>query len=936
MAGTMLAMILLGGTLAGPLLIPLALATTGFWIWMLVDNAKRIWPSRGSGEGCALRAAGMIAVILLPLCSLGQANYTMLQGEVPPIVPSLQPMGVLSPTNTLTLTIGLRLNDSVGLSNFLAAVYDPSSSSFRKFLTPQQFTDRFGPSEQDYESVIAFAEASGLQVVATSSNRIILEVAGTVSSVQTAFGMTIRIYKDPAEARTFHAPDTEPQVPSVLPIADIAGLDSYGIAWPAGHLRPPSVPTKADGSGPGGAYMGYDFRRAYVPEVSLTGSGQTVGLLELDGYYANDIANYETQAGLPGVPLSNILLDGVTGHPSAIPNQVMEVSADIELAVAMAPGLSEVIVYEGTEFAHVLNEMAFPTRGEITPNQISCSWEWTWSPDRATIDALLQDLAAQGVAFFAASGDSEAWCGEIWAPSDDPWATVVGGTTLSMNGSGGSWSWEEVWNPGNGLGSGGGISTDFAIPSYQSKDQEYLPFVGGSVTYRNIPDVAMVADNVWVIYNDGWSNPAYGTSLGAPLWAGFAALINQRATQTGLRVGFLNPLLYSIGEGSGYSTSFHNNQTGNNNNSCNGFSTFPGYYDLCKGWGTPKGGNLISAIMPPEFTLTGPMTTARDFHTAILLQNGLVLVAAGANGSGINATAESYNPATGTWTGAGSLSVGRSSFTATLLQNGKVLVAGGQQPGGVVLADAELYDPGIGKWRPTGPMSVGRWGHTATLLPGGLVLVAGGQGSGSASLASAELYDSTTGTWTSTLNTMNAARYNHTATLLPNASVLVAGGEANLTALASAELFSTKNSSWTTAGSLNVARYGHSASLLSNGLVLVTGGASASGYLAGAELYDRSTGAWTATGSMNGSRFFHTATLLPNGQVLITGGYGGAGYLDSAELYDPAAAGWAVTASMNSPRFGHTATLLPDGQVLAAGGFSGTAILSSVELYTPY
>jgi hypothetical protein len=169
-----------------------------------------------------------------------------------------------------------------------------------------------------------------------------------------------------------------------------------------------------------------------------------------------------------------------------------------------------------------------------------------------------------------------------------------------------------------------------------------------------------------------------------------------------------------------------------------------------------------------------------------LLPSGQVLVAGGRGDTGTLASAELYDPASGTWTATGSLNTARAyGDTATLLPSGQVLVAGGVGNSGF-LASAELYDPASGTWTATGSLLRWRYGHTATLLPNGKVLVAGGQGD-TGTLASAELYDPASGTWSAT-GSLGTDREFHTATLLPNGNVLVAGGS-NGRALASAELY---------------------------------------------------------------------------------------------------------------------------------------------------
>ena len=288
------------------------------------------------------------------------------------------------------------------------------------------------------------------------------------------------------------------------------------------------------------------------------------------------------------------------------------------------------------------------------------------------------------------------------------------------------------------------------------------------------------------------------------------------------------------------------------------------------------------------FVLTGSLNTARYYYTATLLNNGLVLIAGGLGSSAVLASAELYNPATGTFTPTGSLNAGRAVHTATLLNNGMVLIAGGNLP---PLASAELYNPTTGAFTPTGSLNYARVEHTATLLNNGMVLIAGGQGvvpiPGGQSfpgLASAELYNPATGTFTAT-GSLNGARFQHSATLLNNGMVLIGGGQdQNSAYLASAELYNPTTGAFTGTGSLNYALVGHTATLLNNGMVLIAGGTFGA---ISAELYDPATGTFTATGILNVARVVHKATLLDNGIVLVAAGFGEVGVISSAELYEP-------------------------------------------------
>ena len=552
------------------------------------------------------------------------AGMKTLHGHIPAAVSRLQAKGQLPAETNINLAIGLPLRNTETLTNLLRQVYDPSSPGYyHHYLTPAEFTAQFGPTEQDYQKVMDFARQNGLTVTGTHPNRMLLDVSGKASDVERAFHLTLRTYRHPVENRDFFAPDSDPSVPATLPVQDISGLDNYGWSHPKYRLKPVSTSPKVapnsmskatTGSGPSGNYMGNDFRNAYVPGTSLNGAGQTLGLYEEDGYLLSDINAYETLAGLTSVTtLTNVLLDGISGLPSGNGGEI-EVSLDIEMAVSMAPGLSKVIVYEGPfGFQNdILNRMA----SDDLAQQLSCSWGWLGGPS-ATTDQIFQQMALQGQTFFNASGDGDAFTPGVNsvngvdnpntfnAPSDSPYITQVGGTTLTMNGAGASYASETVWNWDirygplyDGTGSSGGISSYYSIPTWQSDVNMTVP--QGSTTFRNTPDVALTADDVLVIADGGVEYIGVGgTSCAAPLWAGFTALVNQLAAANGKSAaGFINPALYSIASGPNYAGYFHDVTTGNDtwSQSPNLFYATNGY-DLCDGLGTPNGTNLINALV---------------------------------------------------------------------------------------------------------------------------------------------------------------------------------------------------------------------------------------------------------------------------------------------------------------------------------------------------
>ncbi|MGA9673666.1 MAG: protease pro-enzyme activation domain-containing protein, partial [Terracidiphilus sp.] len=549
----------------------------------------------------------LLTVLILMVLNIGQAQQSVqvLHKHVRSAVSDGQAavVGLLPPEKQLNLSIVLPLRNQAELTSLLGRLYDPSSPDYRHFLSVDQFTEQFGPTVEDYEAVVSFAEANGFVVTDRPANRLVVPISGSVAEINNAFNLRMSVYQHPTEDRTFFSPDREPSLNLNVPVAHIVGLNNFSL--PQSMLRVlqgGAAPADITGSGPGGSYLGSDMRAAYYGGTTLTGNGQAVGLLEFGGYNLSDVTATFTNANQSySVPVNNVLLDGATGGPFG---DDAEQVLDIVQAIGMAPGLSQVRVYigQGLDDANIFNKMA----AENICKQLSVSWGW-YPDDPSTDDIFFQEFAAQGQSVLIASGDEGAFdvaVSPYLYPSEDAYVTSVGGTHLTTNGAGGDWVAETVWNS-EAHGSGGGISLD-GIPIASWQAGVATTANGGSTTLRNQPDVAMEGDYDNYYCRLGSCAPgAAGTSFAAPRWAAFIALVNQQAVEAGNApsggIGFINPAIYTIGAGSSYDSDFHDITSGNNltANQPVWFSATPGY-DLTTGWGSANGQNLIDALAGPQ------------------------------------------------------------------------------------------------------------------------------------------------------------------------------------------------------------------------------------------------------------------------------------------------------------------------------------------------
>ena len=304
----------------------------------------------------------------------------LLTGHVPTAVPNLQPVGRLAGSTRLKLSINLPLHNGAVLTNLLEQLYDSASPIYHQYLSPEEFDARFGPTEQEYQALTDWAARNGFAVTALHPNRMLLEVSASVADIERALQVTMRTYAHPTEQRSFFAPDNEPSVEAGIPILYIGGLDNFARPHPK-NLRHSALKSARNatpqmiGSGPDGNLAGFDYRAAYAPDVTLTGTGQMVGLLEFDGYYPGDITSYESQTGVSNVALQVVLLDGFNGVPTiGLNSGNAEVALDIEMVISMAPGLSKVVVFEADPNNGLPNDVLQAMSTNTLIKQFSCSW----------------------------------------------------------------------------------------------------------------------------------------------------------------------------------------------------------------------------------------------------------------------------------------------------------------------------------------------------------------------------------------------------------------------------------------------------------------------------------------------------------------------------------------------------------------------------------
>ncbi|MFI9388498.1 protease pro-enzyme activation domain-containing protein [Kutzneria sp. NPDC052558] len=519
----------------------------------------------------ALVAPLAIAAVAAPVALAAPAPRVTLATDTVSGLQQAQSLGAVPSDQKVSVAVSLNLRNSAELDRTIAAVNDPHSAQYGRFLTPEQFTARFGPTSDQVDRVTNYLRGQGLSVDSVSGNHLTVDASGPAAAVQKAFGTTLQNYRD--GARSFYANASAPSLPAELSgvVLDVAGLNNRQIRVHHGAVSPHA--------GPGGGFTPTQLKGAYDVSSTYNGTGQTVALWEFDGFQQANITKYDTNYAT-GSPTPTV--QKVSGGSGALGDGQVEVELDIEAVQAIAPK-ANITVFEApnTDQGEVdLANAVVASKIPVTSISWGLSEKGRTTSGIQAVDNVFKQGAAQGQSFFAASGDSGSddngdGSTSVDYPASDPYVTGVGGTNLSTSTTT-SWKSETAWN-----GSGGGVSSVFALPSFQSGVKV------GTSGKRQVPDVSAQGGPTGIsVYTQGQWTSVYGTSGAAPIWAGVATVYNQAAAAAGKTgLGSANAKLYSLA-----ASNFHDITSGSNG----AYRAGTGF-DLVTGIGSPDAAKIEAA-----------------------------------------------------------------------------------------------------------------------------------------------------------------------------------------------------------------------------------------------------------------------------------------------------------------------------------------------------
>jgi uncharacterized protein (TIGR03437 family) len=513
------------------------------------------------------------------------------------------------------------------LRQFLDDLQKPSSSTFRKFITPEQYADRFGVSPSDMAIIRSWIESQGFTVNRVSRGRTWIMFQGTAQQVNRAFNVEIHRYR--TRGRTHYANSSNISIPEALS-GLVIGLDGLNDFYPEPQvrLRPEMTsPSGAHTLAPDDLATIYDIAQLY--KDGIDGSGQKIAIIGGSSMNAADVAAFRTRFNLSNKVPKSILVPGFP-DPGVNPSwPIAETDLDIEWAGAVARNADIVYVYAPNAFVALTYAIDQDLAPIVSLSAGACEFQVSTAA-LAVFQQIAQQANAQGTTWVNASGDSGAASCDpdtaaiaqnglaVQFPSDIPEVTGVGGTQFDETaGAGTYWNAqndannasalayipEKTWNEANGslLAGGGGVSSFFPKPAWQAGPG--VPNDGS----RDVPDLSLSAagHDGYAINLSGGTAVAFGTSASAPVFAGVLALLNQYLTSTGTqsqsRLGNINQVLYQFAQNS--PSAFHDITAGGNivpcapgspncTSSTIGYKAGPGY-DLATGLGSPDAYKLV-------------------------------------------------------------------------------------------------------------------------------------------------------------------------------------------------------------------------------------------------------------------------------------------------------------------------------------------------------
>jgi uncharacterized protein (TIGR03437 family) len=525
---------------------------------------------------CALAnlASAQPRRITRPIDNAQRASFT---GQISPRATAENDRGRVARSLKLdyvTLSLAQSASQQADLDQLLIDQQTPGSPNYHRWLTPEEYADRFGVSEDDLKQIVGWLEGQGLTIRGTAKGRNWIAVSGTAAQMESAFRTELRNYLVDNDVHFANA--TEPSVPAAIKplVRGIHGLHDFRMK-PSTRLGAGVVPNYTSGLGnhylaPNDIATIYDLNPLYA--AGMDGTGQklvVVGQTQID---LTDIQFFRTRFGLPPNDPQTILVPN-TKDPGITSGDLEEADLDIEWSGAVARGATIIYVYSFDVFDAVQYAIDQNLAPVMSMSYGSCELA-NLNSDALMIQALAQQGNAQGMTWFAASGDSGAAdCNSsrnpglaVDMPASIPEVTGVGGTEFS-EGTGQYWAAsndgtgasvksyipEVAWNSsaieGSPAATGGGASVYFVRPSWQTG-----PGVPND-NARHVPDVSLSASNhvdAYLVYTGGTLQAFGGTSVSAPAIAGMAAILNQYLVSNGMQaspgLGNVNPKLYSLAQ----------------------------------------------------------------------------------------------------------------------------------------------------------------------------------------------------------------------------------------------------------------------------------------------------------------------------------------------------------------------------------------------------